>query len=136
MQEGCSVITSLTNFWVVAFGLANECLKEIERLCAVFFWSGPKLEGRNAKISWHVVCRVKNEGVLGIKPLKESNLVCCLKLIWRILSSAKSLWVNWIKVYLIRKGSLWTTKNTQHGSWFGGSFWSIVTLQRAFIELR
>ena len=41
-----------------------------------------------------------------MRRLKEVNLVCSLKLIWRILS-ANSLWVNWIKVYLIRKGSLW-----------------------------
>ena len=108
-----SVITSLANFWMAAFRSPNECLKERERLCAAFLWSGPKLEGRKAKNSWREVCKMKNEGGLGIKPLKESNLVCCLKLIWRILSSAKSLWVNWIKVYLIRKGSLWMAKTTQ-----------------------
>lgn len=41
-----SVITSLTNFWMAAFRLSSECLKEIERLCGAFLWSGPKLEGR------------------------------------------------------------------------------------------
>ena len=52
-----------------------------------------------------------------MRRLKEVNLVCSLKLIWRILS-ANSLWVNWIKVYLIRKGSLWSIKDkTQAGSW-------------------
>ena len=60
---------------------------------------------------------MKYEGGLGLRPLKEVNQVSCLKLIWRILS-AHSLWVNWIKVYLIRKGSLWTVRdNTQSGSW-------------------
>ena len=41
----------------------------------------------------------------------------CLKLIWIILSS-QSLWVNWVKTYLIMKGSLWLVKeNTQSGFW-------------------
>ena len=47
----------------------------------------------------------------------EVNVVSCLKLPWKILSP-NSLWVNWVKAYLIRKGSLWMLKdNTQAGSW-------------------
>ena len=54
---------------------------------------------------------------MGIRPLKEVNLVSGLKLIRRILSN-NSLWVNWIKTYLIRKGSIQMIKeNTQNGSW-------------------
>lgn len=112
-----SVIRSLTNFWMAAFRLPSGCIKEIERLCSTFLWSGPELNGRKAKISWSDICRTKQEGGLGLRPLKEVNLVCCLKLVWRILS-ANSLWVNWIKIYLIRKSSIWTIKeNTQGGSW-------------------
>ncbi|XP_018462918.1 uncharacterized protein LOC108834047 [Raphanus sativus] len=112
-----SVIMSLTNFWMAAFRLPSSCIKEIERLCSAFLWSGPDLNGRKAKIAWSDVCRAKSEGGLGLRPLKEVNMVSCLKLIWRILS-ANSLWVNWVKVYLIRKGSIWMIKdNTQAGSW-------------------
>ena len=83
----------------------------------IFLWSGPAMNGRKAKISWEEVCKTKQEGGLGLRPLKEVNQVCCLKLIWRIVS-ASSLWVSWIKLYLIRKDSIWTIKdNTQSGSW-------------------
>lgn len=69
------------------------------------------------KISWEDICKLKQEGGQGLRPLKEVNQVSCLKLIWRILS-AHSLWVSWIKAYLIRKGSLWMVKeNIQSGSW-------------------
>lgn len=102
---------------MAAFRLPSGCVKEIERICSAFLWSGPELNGRKAKIAWEDICRMKQEGGLGLRPLKEVNQVSYLKLIWRILS-AKSLWVNWIKVYLIRKGSFWTVKeNTQSGSW-------------------
>lgn len=112
-----SVITSLTNFWMAAFKLPSGCLKEIEKLCSAYLWSGPDLNGKKAKIAWKDVCREKEEGGIGLRPLKKVNKVCCLKLLWRLLS-AKSLWVNWIKTYLIRKGSIWMMKeNTQGGSW-------------------
>lgn len=112
-----SVIMSLTNFWMAAFRLPSGCIKEIERLCSAFLWSGPELNGRKAKIAWSDICKLKTEGGLGIRPLKEVNLVICLKLTWRILS-AHSMWVNWVKAYLVRKGSFWMVKdNTQSGSW-------------------
>lgn len=86
-----SVITSLTNFWMAAFRLPSGCLKKMERLCSAYLWSGPELKGRKAKIAWKDVCKEKNERGLGLRPLKETNMVCCLKLIWRVLS-AQSLW--------------------------------------------
>lgn len=112
-----SVIMSLVNFWMAAFRLPSGCIQEIERICSAFLWSGVEMNSRKTKISWKEVCRTKQEGGLGIRSLKEMNVVCILKLIWRILA-AKSLWVSWIKMYLIRKGSFWSIKDTsQLGSW-------------------
>lgn len=117
-----SVITSLTNFWMAAFRLPSACIKDIERLFSTFLWLGPDLNGRKVKINWKDICRTKKEGGLAIRPLRETNLVSGLKLIWRILS-AHSLWVNWINAYLIRKGSIWTIKETtQSGHGCGESF--------------
>ena len=112
-----SVIMSLTNFWLAAFRLPSSCLKEIERLCAAFLWSGPDLKTTKAKVSWKDLCFTKNEGGLGIRSLKEVNKVHCLKLIWRLSSSRSSLWVKWVHCCLIRKGSFWSTSlNTSLGS--------------------
>lgn len=105
LQLISSVITSLANFWLSAFRLPGSCLKEIEILCSAFLWSGPDLKTTKAKVSWKDICLPKNEGGLGLRPLKETNKVLCLKLIWRIYSSRSSLWVKWIHCYLIRKGS-------------------------------
>lgn len=88
-----SVITSLANFWMSAFRLPGSCLKEIERLCSAFLWSGPELKTTKAKVSWKEVCLPKAEGGLGIRPLKEVNVVHYLKLIWRLFSTKSSLWV-------------------------------------------
>lgn len=44
-----SVIMSLTNFWMAAFRLPSSCIKEIERLCSAFLWSGPDLNGKKQR---------------------------------------------------------------------------------------
>lgn len=89
-----SVITSLANFWMAAFRLPSECLKEIERLCSAFFWSGPDLKTTKAKVSWQDLCFPKEEGGLGLRTLKELNKVFGMKLIWRLMAE-NSLWVRW-----------------------------------------
>ena len=55
-----SVIRSLANFWTAAFRLPGSCLKEIERLCSAFLWSGPELKTTKAKVSWRDICFPKN----------------------------------------------------------------------------
>lgn len=62
MQLLNSVIRSMTNFWLSAFRLPNACVKEIEKLCAVFLWSDPELNSIKAKIAWTEVCLPKSEG--------------------------------------------------------------------------
>lgn len=113
-----SVLSSLTNFWLAAFRLPNSCIKELERLFAAFLWSGPELNTRKAKLAWHVVCRPKSEGGLGLRSLKDVNTVSVFKLIWRLLSARNSMWVQWVHMNLIRQGTLWSVKvNTSSGSW-------------------
>lgn len=86
-----SVIVSITNFWLSAFRLPQACLNEVEKMCGAFLWSGPSLNARKAKVSWKAISYPKNEGGLGIRSLREVNNVCCLRLIWRILTSTPSL---------------------------------------------
>lgn len=113
-----SVLYILTNFWMSAFRLPNQCIQDINSLCSAFLWSGPVMSSQKAKIAWVDVCTPKEEGGLGLRSLSEVNRVSCLKLIWRILSSRDSLWVQWIHRYLIRKSSFWNVKETSSlGSW-------------------
>lgn len=52
------------------------------------------------------------------KEIKILNIVCCLKLIWRITSSQSSLWVKWLKANLLRRESFWSVKEkTTSESW-------------------
>ncbi|KAL9830919.1 hypothetical protein AtNW77_Chr3g0195171 [Arabidopsis thaliana] len=102
-----------------------DCLPLLEQIRAhISYWKNRFLSyaGRlqllssKAKVAWEDVCRPKKEGGLGLKSFIEANRVCCFKLVWRI-TSASSLWVDWIKRGLLWNGSFWSIKhNAQSGS--------------------
>ncbi|KAG7599681.1 GAG-pre-integrase domain [Arabidopsis suecica] len=113
-----SVLGSICNFWMAAFRLPRQCIREIDKLCSAFLWSGTDMSSKKAKVSWSNVCKPKTEGGLGLRSLTEANDVCGLKLVWRIISKSTFLWVKWINTYLLRRKSFWTLKqSTSMGSW-------------------
>lgn len=75
-----SVLQSITNFWMGAFRLQSSYIQDIEKLCSTFLWSGHELNPKKANISWEEITEPKEEGRL--RCLRESNKVCCLKLLW------------------------------------------------------
>ncbi|KAL9280732.1 putative RNA-directed DNA polymerase [Arabidopsis thaliana] len=99
-----STLWSICNFWMAAFRLPRACIREIDKLCSTFLWSA--------------ICKPKKEGGLGLRSLKEANEVCCLKLIWRIVSHSNSLWVKWTETTLLKRQSFWSLKTSSVvGSW-------------------
>lgn len=108
-----SLIVSTTYVWLSAFRLPHVCIKERERISAAFLWLVPILNARKEKVSWESVCRPKTEGGLGIRSFKIVNAVCCLRLIWKILSQVPSLWGRWIHTYLIWDENFWFMKRSK-----------------------
>ncbi|KAG7533510.1 Reverse transcriptase zinc-binding domain [Arabidopsis thaliana x Arabidopsis arenosa] len=118
LQLLSSVISGIINFWILAYRLPSGCIKELNKLCSAFLWSGPDLNSKKAKIAWSDVCRPKKEGGLGLQSLEIANKTSCLKLIWKIVSGSDSLWVAWVSSILIKLKSFWTIKeDTKQGSW-------------------
>lgn len=108
----------LCNFWLAAFRLPRSCIRELDKMCSAFLWSGKEMSTTKAKIAWDIVCKPKDEGGLGLRSLKEANDLCCLKLVWRIISHSNSLWISWIEENLLKKSSFWAVKQTASlGSW-------------------
>lgn len=130
-----AVLMSIVNFWVTVFRLPSKCIKEIEQLCASFLWTGPDLKHTGAKVAWRDICKLKSEGGLGIRALKEVNIICGLKLIWRMISG-DSLWGKWIKNNLLKKRSFWEIKsNTQMGSWMWRKMLKIREIAKNFYRM-
>ncbi|CAL9247989.1 unnamed protein product, partial [Arabidopsis halleri] len=49
--------------------------------------------------------------------MHEVSRVFGLSLIWKIISDSESLWVAWVRRYLIRQGTFWDVKESTLGSW-------------------
>jgi hypothetical protein len=58
-------------------------------------------------VLWKVVCTPKKEGGLGLKMIEDNNKASILKHIWNLFAQGGSLWVAWVKIYLLRERSLW-----------------------------
>lgn len=127
-----AVLMSIVNFSAAMFRLPSQCIKEVESLCSAFLWSGPELRTTSSKVAWKDVCKMKSEGGLGIRALKEVNKVYGLKLIWRMLTG-KSLWGKWIDEKLLRKRSFWEVKSkTQTGSWMWRKMLKLRDIAKSF----
>lgn len=98
-----SILWSISSFWLSAFRLPKFCIREIDKICSGFLWSGCDLNPKKAKIAWEAICRPKTEGGLGLRSLQEINKVTCLKLLWRLLTNRTSLWVKWIHNNVLKK---------------------------------
>ena len=129
-----AVLMSIVNFWAAGFRLPSKCMKDVECLCDLFLWSGPVLKSAGAKIARKDISKMESEGGLGIRVLKEVNMVYGLKLIWRLLSG-DSLWGKWIKSYLLKKKCFWEVKlNTQAGSWMWRKMLKLRDVAKTFCK--
>ncbi|XP_033143345.1 uncharacterized protein LOC103862289 [Brassica rapa] len=112
-----AVLMSIINFWASVFRLPR-----------------PELKTTRAKVAWKEICKLRSEGGLGIRALKEVNMVHGLKLIWRMLSG-DSLWGVWIKENLLKRKSFWEVKeNTQAGSWMWKKMLKLRDIAKGFYK--
>lgn len=130
-----SVIASTTNFWCSAFCLPQACMDAIDSMCSAFLWSGSPNDTSKAKVAWKEVCNPMQEGGLGIRSITEVAKVFSLRLIWRIFNESQSLWVDWVRHFLLRSESFWDIRDTGLGSWVWRKMLKMRTLAKQFLRM-
>nr|GEV25545.1 hypothetical protein [Tanacetum cinerariifolium] len=80
--------------------LPNTVIKDIDKLFKRFLWNSSESVRGKAKVAWKTVCMPKEQGGLGIKPLKRWNEVLLIRQSWKILENKKSLWAEWVNTML------------------------------------
>ncbi|GJY45431.1 RNA-directed DNA polymerase, eukaryota, reverse transcriptase zinc-binding domain protein [Tanacetum coccineum] len=69
----------LPTYWASAYLLSNYVRKDLDKLFKRLLWnSGNSAQGK-ARVTWKMVCRPKDQGGLGIKPLKQWNEVLLIR---------------------------------------------------------
>ncbi|GJR62664.1 probable L-cysteine desulfhydrase, chloroplastic [Tanacetum coccineum] len=77
------------------------------------YWASVYLLPKTVKI----VCRTKDQGGLGIKPLCEWNEVLLLKNTWKIVDQKQTLWVQWVNRVKLKGRSIWDIDIDVNDSW-------------------
>ncbi|KAJ6794693.1 Uncharacterized protein M6B38_230205 [Iris pallida] len=67
-------------FWLQSIQIPTATIRKVEAICADFIWRG----GMHA-ISWDQLCRPREEGGVGLRPLHAVRKVACVKMAWRFI---------------------------------------------------
>ena len=79
-------------------------------------WSGGGDGSGIASVSWKDICKPKNQGGLGLKPLRLMNEALLVKYLWNVISKKDSLWVKWVHAYRVKDRNIWFNVKSEHNA--------------------
>ncbi|GJY50957.1 RNA-directed DNA polymerase, eukaryota, reverse transcriptase zinc-binding domain protein [Tanacetum coccineum] len=82
-----------------------------------FLWNSVDSAKGKARVSWDSVCRPKDQGGLGFKPLAKWNEVLLVAQVWKIMESKESPWVKWVNTVKLKGSSIWQVNESGSDSW-------------------
>ncbi|CAL1408552.1 unnamed protein product [Linum trigynum] len=135
LQLVCSVIASITQYWMNIIQLPAKVIKQIEKACSDFLWDSEE-EGKKAKIRWDRVALPKAEGGLRFKDLRSWNTACLIRNLWAIISNSSSLWASWVRQYQLSYTSIWCIPPTISCSWAWKKVVKVRVLAEGYLQAR
>ncbi|KAJ6800182.1 uncharacterized protein M6B38_204855 [Iris pallida] len=99
-----SVIAGITMFWFQSIQIPSATIRKVEAICADFIWRG----GMHV-ISWDLLCRPREEGGVGLRPLHTVRKAACVKMAWRFIKGG-SLWTDWMANRYLRRTNFWACR--------------------------
>ncbi|GJW20329.1 Myb-related protein 2-like protein [Tanacetum coccineum] len=116
IQLIASVLSAMHQYWASVYILPLIVITELEKVFKRFLWNpGGSIKGK-AKVSWKYVCRPKDQGGLGFKPLQRWNEVLLISQLWKLIDKRESLWVKWVNTVKLKGKSIWEAESTDNDS--------------------
>ncbi|GJY12247.1 hypothetical protein Tco_0381556 [Tanacetum coccineum] len=117
IQLIASVLSAMQQYWASVYMLPTSVIKDLDKIFKRFLWnSGNSAKGK-ARAAWSLVCRPKEQGGLGIKPLKKWNEVLLISQLWKIIDRKECLWVKWVDTVKLKGQSIWLAENNCNDNW-------------------
>lgn len=86
-----AVLQAIPTFAMGCFRIPTTTCREMESICARFWWSSSKDKNGIHWKSWDTLCLPKAEGGLGFRSFGSFNQALIAKQVWRILTRPDSL---------------------------------------------
>ncbi|XVF08796.1 hypothetical protein REPUB_Repub07fG0034100 [Reevesia pubescens] len=89
-----SVLCSLPGYIMQTTYLPEYVIAEMDKLIKSFLWGGTKEERKMHLLNWEQISSPKEEGGLGVRNTRKTNLAYLAKLGWHLLINKDCLWVE------------------------------------------
>ncbi|KZV27299.1 hypothetical protein F511_28456 [Dorcoceras hygrometricum] len=86
-----SVLHGVECFWLSILRIPYYVIDKIYTMCMGFLQNS-----KHPPIAWDMCCKLKEDGVLGLRNLRYWNKVLLAKSLWNSHDKKDSLWVKWI----------------------------------------
>lgn len=86
-----AVLQAIPTYTMSCFRVPQSLCKEMEAICARFWWGDSSLRGGIHWKSWENLCKRKEDGGLGFRQLSYFNQALMAKQVWRMMEKPESL---------------------------------------------
>lgn len=107
--------------------LPNQTLESLDKMMRRFWWRGGVNKKKLRTIQWSELCKLVEEGGLGIRKSKGNNLALLSKIEWRRLTNVSLLCPQIIKDKYCLNKSFWKAIINSVNSLFWRGFVNAVT---------
>ncbi|GJW68268.1 RNA-directed DNA polymerase, eukaryota, reverse transcriptase zinc-binding domain protein [Tanacetum coccineum] len=66
-----SILSTMHQYWSSVYMLPDAVIKSLDRIFKSFLWNAGSSAKGKVRVAWNLVCRPKEQGGLGLKPLKN-----------------------------------------------------------------
>ena len=106
-----STLCSLPIYFMSLFTIPASIASRLEKIMRDFLWNSNDNGNGLHWVNWNEVCRPKQLGGLGIRPLRDMNEALKTKWLWRFAKEDSDMWKNGIKAkYGIDELGWWSKK--------------------------
>lgn len=89
-----SVIEEIPLYPMMTTKLPKTCIKEIHGMQCKFIWGDSNEKRRIHVVGWEMLTEPKALGGVGLRNLEVVNIVCLMKLGWKLHNRSTDLWCN------------------------------------------
>ncbi|XP_056685650.1 uncharacterized protein [Spinacia oleracea] len=118
-----SVLFGIQMYWSQIFVMPKKVMKEIQRICRCFLWTGSDLGSKKAPVVWEQMCFPKSCGGWNLTNLVIWNKATVVKHLWALSMKQDRPWVKWIHIYYVKNQNFWSMPVPNGLTWSLRKIW-------------